>query len=430
MSTGSLQYTTIGDLIRHHRCALNLTQQQLAELSSVEKSAISRIESGETKRPDFKTIQAISNVLNISFYELIKHYVKVDDRPDVLKGLLLQAVAASDKKAIQTLSLSFLESQREESYDLAEKLYFTAMEVQDEMGKLEITKAIINYSKSRGIQQFYAKGLMQKYFIERDDFRNLETIYRAHIHILEYADFLPHEEKLTLYYRAGVHAYSLMLFQDCINLCKNVVHNDTSKSQIKSDALYLLCISSFDINNYEKGQFFLEQYAKFDHISGVSEKVKIVTAIANGKIGKVDLAIVQLNDLMSKTSMRNSTTVISQLIELYLQKNHITAAEHLLSYETAFREMVITSPVKQAELSKYYRLKGLVLLAKVNIDDAFDSLLYSALEYAKIKRYNEVFENFSIITKQLLKNKSLVSDETIQKIDAVFDELKRKKEEG
>ncbi|MBD8500517.1 helix-turn-helix domain-containing protein [Paenibacillus arenosi] len=49
---------TFGDLIRQHRTEAKLSLNELANLSSVNKSIISRIESGEVKRPEFKTLKA------------------------------------------------------------------------------------------------------------------------------------------------------------------------------------------------------------------------------------------------------------------------------------------------------------------------------------------------------------------------------------
>lgn len=64
-SVGVLHYTTIGDMIKRYREREQLTITQLANLSGVHKGVISKIELGDTKRPELRTIKPIANVLGI-----------------------------------------------------------------------------------------------------------------------------------------------------------------------------------------------------------------------------------------------------------------------------------------------------------------------------------------------------------------------------
>jgi transcriptional regulator with XRE-family HTH domain len=60
-----LLYTTIGELIRKYRERANLTITQLANLAGIHKAVISKIENGDTKRPEWKTIKSIQRIKGV-----------------------------------------------------------------------------------------------------------------------------------------------------------------------------------------------------------------------------------------------------------------------------------------------------------------------------------------------------------------------------
>lgn len=62
---------SLGDLIRNLREEKGLSQRQLATLSHVSNTEISRIESGERKKPSQKILRKLSKCLPISYEELL-----------------------------------------------------------------------------------------------------------------------------------------------------------------------------------------------------------------------------------------------------------------------------------------------------------------------------------------------------------------------
>ncbi len=61
---------SVGARIREIRESLNMEQQQLAARIDIEKSSMSRIESGKTN-PTLWTLAKIANALEVEIYELL-----------------------------------------------------------------------------------------------------------------------------------------------------------------------------------------------------------------------------------------------------------------------------------------------------------------------------------------------------------------------
>ncbi len=55
---------------------------------------------------------------------------------------------------------------------------------------------------------YIAKGLYQKYMIERNDFSKLNETYQSGKNVLDYVNILSDKERILLYYGLSVHAYS------------------------------------------------------------------------------------------------------------------------------------------------------------------------------------------------------------------------------
>ncbi|MDP5274810.1 helix-turn-helix domain-containing protein [Chengkuizengella axinellae] len=66
----------LGELIKHHRHLEGKTIVQLEKLTGVDKSNISRIESGLIKRPSLDNIKKIVTALNIPYEEWIKRTIQ------------------------------------------------------------------------------------------------------------------------------------------------------------------------------------------------------------------------------------------------------------------------------------------------------------------------------------------------------------------
>jgi len=59
--------------VRELRKAMKLTQDQLADLSGVDQGNISKLERGETKGVDFRTLEKLADALGVDAGFLIVH---------------------------------------------------------------------------------------------------------------------------------------------------------------------------------------------------------------------------------------------------------------------------------------------------------------------------------------------------------------------
>ncbi|WP_159101828.1 helix-turn-helix domain-containing protein [Paenibacillus popilliae] len=237
METASLQYSTIGDIIRQYRNKADLTQSQLAGLSGVSTGYISKIETGEVERPSFNNIHSVALALHVPIDEIIKPYIELEHKFDVLFGILHEVVNIENTDLIVKVASACLHSKDMDSMDAIERLYhFVDQEMNSDSLKLALYDLIIRQSRGHGINKFVAKALLQKYLIERNDVTKLQSTYDSGRYVLHYVDFLSAEERVTLYYKLGVHAYHLRLFHESIELCSNNITEDIPVSLYKAES--------------------------------------------------------------------------------------------------------------------------------------------------------------------------------------------------
>ncbi|WP_336297368.1 helix-turn-helix transcriptional regulator [Paenibacillus apiarius] len=197
-----------GANIQYHRQNKNISLSKLQEAVGIDKSSLSRIENGEVKRPDFKSIQSIATALGIPHNDIVEQYIQIGHKSNVVYSILQEALKTPEHPSlISKIASKFLESPNEDSLDLVEKLYRTIDSVEDTSIKLSLFNLLIDYSRNHGIMPYIAKCLYQKYMIERNDFTVLKETYQSGKHILDYANFLSDKEKIIVHYSLAVHAW-------------------------------------------------------------------------------------------------------------------------------------------------------------------------------------------------------------------------------
>ncbi|MFB0844298.1 helix-turn-helix domain-containing protein [Paenibacillus oleatilyticus] len=70
------QNNTIADFIFQLRKEKSLTYAELEELTGVSRGVLHKIEIGETKHPEYKTVKAISPVLLVPYFQVIEGYIE------------------------------------------------------------------------------------------------------------------------------------------------------------------------------------------------------------------------------------------------------------------------------------------------------------------------------------------------------------------
>ena len=88
----SLTFTSLGELVKEKREEFGITLSELSRRTGVSKGIISKIESGETKRPELRNLKLIADAINIPYEDIIDRYIDVELRIDILEAFLAEAV--------------------------------------------------------------------------------------------------------------------------------------------------------------------------------------------------------------------------------------------------------------------------------------------------------------------------------------------------
>ncbi|MGG0792881.1 helix-turn-helix transcriptional regulator [Brevibacillus laterosporus] len=76
----SLTFTTLGELIKGKRVEIGISLSEVSRMTGISKGVLSKIESGDTKRPELRTLKPIADVLEIPYEEIIERYVEIEHR--------------------------------------------------------------------------------------------------------------------------------------------------------------------------------------------------------------------------------------------------------------------------------------------------------------------------------------------------------------
>ncbi|WCF07361.1 helix-turn-helix domain-containing protein [Paenibacillus thiaminolyticus] len=421
MEASSLQYFTIGDSIRQYRNKANLTQSQLAELSGVSTGYISKIENDEVERPSFEKVSHIAKALQIPIHEIVQPYLEIRQKSNVLFGILREVIKEDATDLIVKVASACLHSKDMDSIDLMERLYeFVDLEVTSDSLKLVLYDLIIRQSRGHGINKFAAKALFQKYLIERNDFTKLHATYDSGRYVLHYVDFLSAEERVSLYYKLGVHAYNLRLFQESIDLCMNNVAADISVSLLKAESVGILTDSYYYLGHYDLCEKYLQQYMTFPY-PHIKDNAKLMTAVLHAKKGNKALALAQLEECLQSCGDNALLHVIKQLMIIYLEKKDWASIEKLFRWEEKVISIPCHTPYKKSELAHYYKLKGDYCVSVGNIEIGAQCYLESASWYSKVNdKLNE--RSSHLMMKLVMEKDERMDIEIIKKFQNIFDQ--------
>ncbi|WP_157282813.1 helix-turn-helix domain-containing protein [Paenibacillus assamensis] len=385
---------SLGDLVRTYRMKSEMTLSELANTTGVSKGTLSKLENGEVKKPDFQKLQAVMQVLSIPYEDYIELYVQGERSALSLWEILEEAI---ERKCISTtisrIAERYLTIVKGESYDAVAELYQFTMKQDEQDVKLVLLKLIIDYSRSHGIMQFFAKGLFQKYRIERNDFTKLHETYLSGKCILEYADFLHEEEKVKLFYMLAVHAYSLSEYRESIELNEYVIVHAKPNNIYRSYAIFAVCNAYYYLNEFDKSREYFHEYSKFQDAYS-QDNVKFMIGCINARSGNVDLGMKQLESYLENPSEWNIVHAVVALMDIYMSRLDVESAEKLFTYETLMEKSIIahrTAPLKRAHLAHYYKLKGDILLHNNDPEAALEYFAKSTIEYKNISAHDKAY---------------------------------------
>ncbi|MCR8966160.1 helix-turn-helix transcriptional regulator [Brevibacillus halotolerans] len=386
---GSLTFTAVGDLIRIKREQMGMSISELGRVSGVSKSILARLESGETKRPELKTIKAISDVMDLPYKDIFEYYAETEIRIDALEKLILEAIEIKEFEVIPSLAQKFLISSNEDTYTAIERLHNFTKTISNEDVRLILYNFIIKYARQHGIPKYVSKGLLNKYLIERINLKHLEETFKIGEEILHYIDFLGHEEKISLYYKMAFDAHDIKKFEKCIELGKLGHALDETSNEIKERVALAIFNSYFYLNEFEELEKHLLVYEKLGY-HFILKRIKYLRAIILSKIGQYQKAIPLLRECVEEAKDNNRLHRVNQLIEVLLRVNDVNSVLEIVESEDKNFTLDFNNAYHFSELGKYFRNKGAVLVDLGLFNEGMEAYLQSMNYFSKINALNDL----------------------------------------
>jgi transcriptional regulator with XRE-family HTH domain len=391
---------SFAEMVKAHRYKKKMTLSELAEKTGINRSVLSRIETGETKRPGFSKCQKIATVLHIPHERIISFYLDISERADMIKRLLKEAIACSDRYIVRKAANKLLETPKMNTFLALDHLFQVAKASDAEEIKLTLYDVMIAYTKKRGIPFYLAKALFERYLIERYDFFRMEESYRRGKDLLVYMEYLQPAERIEAYYRLGLQAYALKYFDECISLCKEAVEKDSSENELQSSALLAITNAYINLGDCILAELYLKKYEK--HPYSQANRARYLRAQLYVKNSEFDKAIVELKACLADSAHDGRIAIAVDLLEVYLQTGDSDGVNELVKQEGEFMPKVLNTPKKLEHVALYYKLKGMHELACKQIDEGLESLTKSISFYRQLGAHAEIHECSGIVQGFLL----------------------------
>ncbi|MCP3775930.1 helix-turn-helix transcriptional regulator [Paenibacillus sp. MZ04-78.2] len=395
---------TIADFIFQLRKEKNLTYANLEELTGLRRGVLHKIQTGETKHPEFKTVKAIAPVLLVPYKKVIECYIEHENRVDTLLEILTEVITCEETVDLAPkVALRLLESPNNETEDSLERLFNFTQEMKGASLKVALFDVIIQYSRWHGTIPYLAKGLFRKYLIIRLDLKRLEQTYQEGQEILHYTDFLSREEKITFYFRMGLHAHNTKKYTDCIKHCITGINLEDRETELKARAYLAMINSHSQLKQYDTVERCLDVFERFEY-AFVSEAAKITRAITKARKKEYDIAIPLLRSYMNELSNNYKISIATELIEIYLKTKDMKSIAELLEKEREFLPDNHESPHTNYGIGVYYRQKGAYQLEIGMVYEGIQSFVLSMHAFGKINETKEREECMNQIFTYFLKS--------------------------
>ncbi|MCE5172560.1 transcriptional regulator [Paenibacillus profundus] len=210
-----------------------------------------------------------------------------------------------------------------------------------------------------------------------------ETYYSGK-YILNYADFLPHQDRIELYYKLGVHAYNLRFYNESIEHCKKIFTDENGTYPYRAYALGVLRDSFFALEKYEESELYSLQYKQFNY-PNAQENVVLMEALFKAVKGNTGQAIKELHSFLETCSDAFVLSASRHLIRLYLDQSRIEDVKAVLESGRINSSIVDKrNPLTYYGYGEYLRLQAKYYLAIGEIEKCIDSLMDGALCFSKI----------------------------------------------
>ncbi|NBI31186.1 winged helix-turn-helix domain-containing protein [Chengkuizengella marina] len=320
----------------------------------------------------------------------------IEDKADVLFAIFNEVLQEESLPLITKVAMKILQTPVENSQELVEKFYERIVAIEKPSIRLALYQVIIDYSREHGIMPYLAKGLLQTYLIEREDFTKLRSTYTSGKGVLSYDEFLTTEERGVMYYKLGVHAYYLSLFEEGLDLCKKALIAGIAETRMHANTIYCICNCYYHLENYIQAKEYLEQYKEFS-LSEVKDNIKLTESRLHSVNGSHYRAVSLLQDSLPYCGNFTLLHVVNRLITLYLQMKNLSAIRELIQLEGKLLTIPYVTPFKKARLAQYFKLKGEYYILTERVEEGLKSFLEAAAGYAKVDLPSKESECFRII---------------------------------
>ncbi|WP_233455099.1 transcriptional regulator [Paenibacillus elgii] len=275
-----------------------------------------------------------------------------------------------------------------ETEESLQRLFGFTRTVNNDSLKISLYSLIIKFSRERGVPHYVAKGLLQKYLIERNDLKQLEESFRMGQEVLYYTDFLSREEKIIFYFRMALHAKNINKYNECIELCELGLPLETEDTELKTRA-YLAMINSFSHQkNYEAVEKHLDIYEKMKN-EFVVESAKITRALTKARKREYDVAIPMLRKYLGELGKEYRLHIADELLEIYFQIGDIESIAEILEKEEELLPEHPRTPHKYTTVGRFHRFKGFYQLSKGLLDEGIESYAKSLESFGRVNALEE-----------------------------------------
>ncbi|AYB37501.1 helix-turn-helix domain-containing protein [Brevibacillus laterosporus] len=419
----SLTFTTLGELIKGKRVGIGISLSELGRMTGISKGVLSKIESGETKRPEIRTLKPIADVLEIPYEEIIEWYIEVEHRIEVFDDFLSLCIEVSNTSLMIKVAMKFLENSKEETHILLEHIYRLASSGTNNEMKLALFNTIISYSRVHGIPHFIAKSSLQKYLIERQDFKSMEESFKVGEEAIHYVDFLTEEDKIILYFKMALQAYAIKKYEQCVEMGKKGIAEDVTNNELKERVALAICNSYICLNDCESAENYVNHFCKLGY-KFVLECNKTIKANIHLKRGEYELAIPLLQECLLEATDDNYIHRLNDLLEtLLILKDDDSIVSVLDSIEERKMNIDVRTPYRYRELGRFYKIRGDFNIKQGNIEMGISNLFESVLNYEKVNAYIEINRCIGAILNCVNKNYKKLEKRILGKLVYIYNEI-------
>uniref|UniRef100_UPI000248CB37 tetratricopeptide repeat protein n=1 Tax=Paenibacillus elgii TaxID=189691 RepID=UPI000248CB37 len=286
--------------------------------------------------------------------------------------------------------------------------------------KVTLYKLIIKFSRERGVPHYVAKGLLQKYLIERNDLKQLEESFRMGQEVLYYTDFLSREEKIIFYFRMALHAKNINKYNECIEVCELGLPLETEDTELKARA-YLMMINSYSqLKNYDAVERHLDIFEKMKN-DFVVEPAKITRALTKARKKEYDIALPMLRKYLDEVSLDHRIHIADELLEIYFQLGQLESITEILEKEEVLLPRQPKTPHKFIAIGRFYKFKGLYQLSIGLFDDGIESIVKSLESFCSVNALEEKDECIKELLKIHIKLSKSLELKHIMKLKGAYE---------